>query len=258
MTRVALAMALLLCVAVTSAPVDGQSASPADDRVEEAMPYLGYTVRLPASWERVAGDAATPVPSIASIADRDPVTAQALAAAADHIAADGGLLDPMGMWAVDPDSLLQLGVLAGDPYRIGADDLRARVDASVAERGSDIGDRIVEPVALPAGGGFRASYLNALDLAQHVEYHLRTPTGRYLVLAASLPGSFDEPMSSVVDAIASSLKPIPGSSGDRPAPLPLDIVGTGCGPVGDPAGAGGQRRARTAAARRGIARHIGR
>ena len=95
------------------------------------------------------------------------------------------------------------------------------MDASVAERGSDIGDRIVEPVALPAGGGFRASYLNALDLAQHVEYHLRTPTGRYLVLAASLPGSFDEPMSSVVDAIASSLKPIPGSSGDRAAPLAL-------------------------------------
>ncbi len=44
----------------------------------------------------------TPVPSIGSIADRDQVTAQALVAAGEHIAADGGLLDPMGLWAVDP------------------------------------------------------------------------------------------------------------------------------------------------------------
>ena len=161
-----------------------------------------------------------PVPSIESIADRDQVTAQALAAAAEHIAADGGLLDPMGLWAVDPASLVQLGVLAGDPYRIDADDLRASVDASVAERGSDMGDRMVEPVALPAGGGFRATYLNALDLAQHVEYHLRTPTGRYLVLAASLPGLFDESLSAMVDEVAGRWPPSRARRAtESPAPL---------------------------------------
>ncbi|MET0771819.1 MAG: hypothetical protein ABWZ82_01945 [Candidatus Limnocylindrales bacterium] len=221
MARMAWALGLLLCGVVPAGPVGAQAASPADAFVEEAMPYLGYTVHLPGSWERVEGDTSMPVPSIESVADRDQVTAQALAAAAEHIAADGGLLDPMGLWAVDPASLLQLGVLAGDPYRIDADDLRASVEASVAERGSDMGDRLVEPVALPAGGGFRATYLNAIDLAQHVEYHLRTSTGRYLVLAATLPGLFDESLSAVVDEVARSLAPITGSSGDRPAPFPL-------------------------------------
>ena len=79
MTRVAIAMALLLCVAGPSALVAAQSPSAADASVEEAMPYLGYTIRLPASWERVVGDPTTPVSSIAAITDRDQVTAQALA-----------------------------------------------------------------------------------------------------------------------------------------------------------------------------------
>lgn len=219
MARVTLALTLVVGLLLPAAVA--RSASPDAGWVEEAMPYLGYDIQLPASWERVVGDTRTPVPSVTSIADRDPVTAQALAAAAEHIAADGGLLDPMGLWAVDPASLLQIGVLAGDPYRIDADDLRERVDTSVAERGSDIGERSVEPVALPVGGGFRASYLNATDLAQHVEYHLRTPTGRYLVIAASLPGLFDDALDAVVDGVARSLTPIPGSSGDREAPVPL-------------------------------------
>lgn len=222
MVRILLVLALVMTVAWAPSPAGGQSAGPDDGWADEAMPYLGYTVRLPGSWERVVGDTTTPVPSITSIADRDAVTAQALAAAAEHIAADGGLLDPMGLWAVDPASLLQLGVLAGDPYRIDADDLREHVDTSVAERGSDLGDRSVEPVALPAGGGFRASYLNAVDLAQHIEYHLRTPSGRYVVLAASLPGVFDESLSATIDEVARSLAPIPGSSGDRPAPEPVE------------------------------------
>lgn len=191
------------------------------DAIEEAMPYLGYTLRLPAGWERVIGDTTTPVPSIGSIADRDQVTAQALVAAGEHIAADGGLLDPMGLWAVDPASLLQLGVLAGQPYRVAADDLRAHVEASVAERASDVSEPSVEPVALPAGAGFRARYLNAVDLAEHIEYHLRTPTGRYLVIAASLPGLFDESLATLVDEVARSLAPIAGSSADRPAPIPV-------------------------------------
>jgi hypothetical protein len=213
---------LLLAVVLTSLPTAAQSASPVADGGDEAMPYLGFTVRLPAGWERVVGDTSQPVPSIASIADRDQVTAQAIAAAAEHLAADGGLLDPMGLWAVDPTSLLQLGVLAGQPYRIASDDLRAQVELSMSERASDMGDRIIEPVVLPVGTGFRAMYLNAMDLAQHVEYHLRTPTGRYIVLASSLPGLFDEASSAQVDAVARSLTAIPGSAGDRAAPGPVE------------------------------------
>src|SRR4029079_6503801 len=102
MTRIALVLALLLSIAMGSAPVAGQTPSGAGVSVEEAMPYLGHTVRLPASWERVVGDSTTPVPSIGSIADRDQVTAQALAAAADYIAAAGGALDPMGLCAAHP------------------------------------------------------------------------------------------------------------------------------------------------------------
>lgn len=206
-----------------------QSAAAPTDWVEEAMPYLGFTVRLPVTWERVVGDTTEPVPSIASIADRDQVSAQALVAAAEHIAADGGLLDAMGLWAVDPASLLQLGVVAGQPYRIGAEDLAAQVDASVSERASDMGDRVIEPVELAAGEGFRARYLNAVDLAEHLEYHLRTPTGRYVVVAASLPGVLDETTTTLVDEVARSLAAIPGSAGDRAAPGPM----ASSGPVAD-------------------------
>lgn len=232
-------LTVLLVGVLAAAPLAGPAAA-AEGGVEEAMPYLGYTVTLPSGWERVIGDTTTPVPSIGSIADRDQVTAQALTAAAAHIAADGGLLDPMGLWAVDPASLLQLGVLAGRPYRITSDDLRAQVELSISERASDLGERTVEPVALSVGSGFRASYLNAVDLAQHIEYHLRTPTGRYLVVATSLPGLFDEALSALVDRVAASLTPIPGSAADRPAPVPVassapaaDLLATLPATVGD-------------------------
>ncbi len=214
-------MSVHVSVGAQSGASDAPDASAAPAWTDEAMPYLGYTLRLPAGWERVVGDSTLPVPSITAIADRDQVTAQALVAAGEHLAADGGLLDPMGLWAVDPTSLLQLGVLAGQPYRIDADALRAQVDASVTERASDMGDRTVDPVRLPAGSGFRATYLNAVDLAQHIEYHLRTPTGRYLVLAASLPGLFDAAQQATVEDVATSLAPIPGSAGDRAAPIPV-------------------------------------
>jgi hypothetical protein len=189
------------------------------------MPYLGYTLRVPSAWERVVGNAGAPVPSIASIADRDQVTAQALVSAAQHIAADGGLLDPMGIWAVDPASLLQFGVLAGQPYRISVDDLRTQVDQSLTERASEQGDRTVDPVAFPVGSGFRTSYLDAVDLAQHVEYHLRTDSGRYLVAAASFPGLIDPSTTDLLDRVVGSIAPIPGSAGDRPAPSPLASSG---------------------------------
>lgn len=232
MSAARLVLAVLVALVALAPGATAQSSGPVGS-VEEAMPYLGYTVRLPEAWERVVGDTATPVPSIASIADRDQVTAQALVAAAEHIAADGGLLDPMGLWAIDPASLLQLGVVAGQPYRIDSDALRALVETSVTERASDMGDQTIEPVELPVGDGFRVTYLNAVDLAQRIEYHLRTTTGRYLVLAATMPGLFDDPTASLVDEVAHSLVPIPGSAGDRAAPGPLassapaaDLLGT--------------------------------
>jgi hypothetical protein len=215
-----LALSLLLVGSLPGSPTAAQVASPGSDAIEEAMPYLGYTVRLPAGWERVIGDTREPVPSIAAIRDRDDVTAQALTAAAGHIAADGGLLDPMGLWAVDPASLLQVGVLAGQPYRVASDDLRTIVETSVTERASDMRDPVMDAVELPAGSGYRARYLNALDLAEHLEYHLRTPTGRYVVIASSLPGLFDDSLSALVDGVARSLALIPDSAGDRPAPGP--------------------------------------
>lgn len=217
--RLGLSVVLLVAIGASAPPAGAQS--DADGAVEEAMPYLGYTIRLPAGWERVVGDATTPVPSIASIADRDQVTAQALVAAAQHIDADGGLLDAMGLWAVDPASLAQVGVVTGQPYRVGTDALRALVDASVSERASDMGERAVEPVQLPAGEGFRARYLSAIDLAERLEYHLRTPTGRYLVVAASVPGLFDDPTAARIENLVASLAPIRGSAGDRPPPGPL-------------------------------------
>ncbi len=214
------AAVLSVVLLLVGSPAVAQSPSP-QGWVEEDMPYLGYTVRIPASWERVIGDTDEPVPSIAAIADRDQVTAQALVAAAEHIAADGGLLDAMGLWAVDPGNLLQFGVLAGQPYRIDADGLRAQVDASVSERASDAGDQLVDPVELPVGSGYRAIYVNAIDYAQHVEYHLRTPTGRYLLLAASLPDLADASVLATLDEVARSVEPIPDSAGDRPAPGPV-------------------------------------
>ena len=84
------------------------------------MPFLGYSVRLPPGFERVGNDPDPPVPSSASIVDRDPQTANALSAAAQRIRDNGGLFDGLGLWSIDPPSLLQLGVIAGQPYRVSA------------------------------------------------------------------------------------------------------------------------------------------
>ncbi len=211
-------LALLPVAGGTQAAVPSPGAAPAQGWVRESMPYLGYTVDLPASWERVGGDPSAPVPSIDEIAARDQVTADALAAAAQRIGADGGLLDTLGLWAVDPATLTQVGVVTTQPYRIEADALQDQVDASIARRASDLQDPVVEPVSFPVGAGFRATYLDATDLAQHQELHLRTPTGRSLILAASIPGAFDADTIATIDAVAGSLAPIPGSSGDLPAP----------------------------------------
>ncbi len=186
--------------------------------VEQTMPFLGYTILLPPGFERVTGDTTAPVPSSASIVDRDPQTGEALSAAAQRIHDNGGLFDGMGLWSIDPGSLLQLGVLAGEPYRVGAGDLRGIVEQTVVERASDLSDPVVQAISVPAGSGFLADYLDATDLAQHREIHLRTPTGRYLILATSYPGIADTSLGATVLAIADSLRPITGSAADLPDP----------------------------------------
>jgi hypothetical protein len=186
--------------------------------VEQTMPFLGYTMLLPPGFERVTGDPAAPVPSSADIVSRDSQTGQALVAAAQRIHDNGGLFDGMGLWSIDPDSLLQLGVVAGDPYRVSAGDLRGVVEQAVVARASDLADPVVQAIRVPAGNGFLAVYLDGTDLAQHREIHLRTPTGRYLILATSYPGIADTSLEATVLAVAESLRPIPGSAGDLPDP----------------------------------------
>ena len=116
---------------------------------------------LPPAFERVTDDPEAPVPSSADIERRDPQTAAALSAAAQRSLEDGGLFDGLGLWSVDPASLLQLGVLAGTPYRVTPADLQEIVQQTVAERASELQDPVIDPVSVPAGDGYRAVYLDA-------------------------------------------------------------------------------------------------
>ncbi len=233
--RPALASLLLVVVGlgatgVTASPALAESTPPSTDPVidtgawsQQTMPFLGYTVLLPPGFERVTDDPAAPVPSFASIVDRDTQTGTALSAAAQRIADNGGLFDGLGLWSVDPASLLQLGVLAGQPYRVGAAELRAIVEQTVSERASDMAEPVVQAISVPAGSGYLAVYLDATDLAQHQEIHLRTPTGRYLIVATSFPGFADPTLEATVRAIAGSLRAMPASAADLPGPgIPAD------------------------------------
>lgn len=202
----------------------GASASPEVPTIDTSgwstysMPFLGYSLALPPTWERVTSDPDAPVPSIAVIAGRDEVTAQALQAAAEQVAA-GGLFASLGLWAVDPASLLQVGLLAGSPYRVTAEEFDGGVEQSVLDRASDQMTPIIGPVSFPAGDGFQAVYLDGTDLSEHREIHLRTPNGRYLLLASTYPGLAEPELAATVLAIAESIRPLPGAaSGDRPAP----------------------------------------
>ncbi len=232
--RPALASLLLVvglgATGVTASPALAESAPPSTGPVidtgawsQQTMPFLGYTVLLPPGFERVTDDPAAPVPSFASIVDRDAQTGTALSAAAQRIADNGGLFDGLGLWSVDPASLLQLGVLAGQPYRVGAAELRTIVEQTVSERASDMAEPVVQAISVPAGSGYLAVYLDATDLAQHQEIHLRTPTGRYLIVATSYPGFADPTLEATVRAIAGSLRAIPASAADLPDPgIPAD------------------------------------
>ena len=222
---VCLSVALLAAAAMATtalaqdpSPVASVAAIDTSGWVEQQMPFLGYTVRLPPGFERVGKDPDLPVPSSASIVDRDPQTGAALSAAAQRFHDNGGLFDGLGMWSIDPISLLQVGVIAGQPYRVGAGELRGIVEQTVSERASDMDDPVIRSISVPAGTGFLAMYLDATDLAQHHEVHLRTPTGRYLILASSLPGVADMATEATLEAIAASLRAIPDSAGDLAAP----------------------------------------
>lgn len=220
---------MLCLLVIAAAPVDAQSPGAPAPTFEtsswtlESMPTLGFDVRLPPGFERVTGDPARAVPSIADIDARDPTTANALIAAAQHIQGDSGLFDGFGLWSVEPATLLQLGILAGLPYRVAAADLQGLVEQSVVERASDLSDPIIQAVDLPAGQAYLAVYIDSNDLSQHREYHIRTPTGRYLILASSYPGIADTTLEAIIEAIARSISPIPDSAGDLPDPaLPSD------------------------------------
>jgi hypothetical protein len=183
------------------------------------MPGLGYAIDLPPDFERVTDDPQHPVPSIAAVAQRDPDTGTSLQIVASRLQANAGIFADLGLWAIQPSSLLQIGVLAGLPYRIAASDLHAQVDQAVAARASPLEGSSIDVVELPAGTGFLAGYRNQSDLSLHREVHLRTPNGRYLVIAMSVPGTIDASTETEFLAIAGSLTPLPGAaSGDTPAP----------------------------------------
>jgi hypothetical protein len=114
---------------------------------------------------------------------------------------------------------MQVGLLAGTPYRVPAGALESGVQQSVANRASGLAEPVIEPITLPAGEGFRASYLDASDLSQHREVHLRTPSGRYLILASTYPGVAEPALVAAFDAIGASIRPLEGDeSGERPEP----------------------------------------
>ena len=183
------------------------------------MPWLGYALDLPAGWERVTGDPESPVPSFDLVAAQDPETAQDLQAVAQQLEGGGGLFDALGLWAIDPVSLMQVGLLAGTPYRVPAAALESGVGESVANRASELSEPVIEPITLPAGEGYRAAYLDGNDLSEHREVHLRTPSGRYLILASSYPGVAEPDLAARFVAIAESIRPLEGEeSGERPEP----------------------------------------
>jgi hypothetical protein len=185
----------------------------------QAIPGLGYAIDLPPDFERVGDDPQHPIPSIAAVAQRDPDQATNLQVVATRLQANAGIFGDLGLWAMQPSSLDQIGVLAGLPYRIAAADLRTQVEQAVAARASPLEATSIDVVELPAGTGFLAGYRNSTDLSLHREVHLRTPNGRYLVVVMSLTGTIDPATETEFLAIAGSLAPLAGSgSGDTPAP----------------------------------------
>jgi hypothetical protein len=200
-------------------PTPAGSITNTSDWKTQAIPGLGYSIDLPPDFERVTDDPQHPVPSIAAIQQRDPDTATSLQIVATRLQANAGIFGDLGLWAIQPSTLLQVGVLAGLPYRIAAADLHAQVEQAVAARASPLEATSIDVIELPAGTGYLAGYRNQSDLSLHREVHLRTSSGRYLVLVISLAGTMDASTETEFLAIAGSLAPLPGAaSGDTPTP----------------------------------------
>lgn len=200
-------------------PTPEGSITDTSDWKTQAMPGLGYAIDLPPDFERVTDDPQHPIPSIAAVAQRDPDAATSLQIVATRLQANAGIFGDLGLWTMQPSSLLQIGVLAGLPYRIAAADLHAHVEQAVAARASPLEGTSIDVIELPAGTGYLAGYRNQSDLSLHREVHLRTPNGRYLVIVMSLPGTIDAGTETEFLAIAGSLTALPGAaSGDTPAP----------------------------------------
>ena len=182
---------------------------------------LGFSIELPPTFELVSGDDPTkPVPSIDSIAAVAAPIADGLKQQASILSTAPGVFGELGLWSVEPDSLAQVGLLAGQPYRVADADLQGIVQSAVAGRETPLEGSTIDQVELPSGTGYLAEYRDAVDLGAHLEIHLRTPTGRYLVLVMALIAPTVDPASDGrFLAIAGSLAPLAGAdSGDVPAP----------------------------------------
>jgi hypothetical protein len=186
-----------------------------------SMQALGFQIELPSDFEVVGDDPSAPVVDFNAIAQYDPGVASGLQTQAQRIADSAGVFADLGLWAIEPESLVQVGVLAGSPYRVSSTaDLRSIVEGAVAQRATPLEGSSIDGIELPAGVGFLAGYRDQTDLGAHLEVHLMTPTGRYLVLVMSLQSAtLDDANESRFLAIAGSLAPLVGTaSGDVPPP----------------------------------------
>ena len=156
--------------------------------------------------------------------------AAALSAAAQRIHDNGGLFDA---WACGPStrpSLLQLGVIAGQPYRVSA--RRAAGHRRAVGHRACIGPGGPRRPGHQRPGGQR---LPGRVPGRHGPgpAHARSTCGRPPGATSSwprpCPGIADAATEATVEAIAGSLRPIPGSAADLPTPV------TGSADSADPA-----------------------
>lgn len=181
---------------------------------------LGFSIQLPPTFELVGDDPDHPVPSIDAIAKVAKPIADGLTEQSSRLSTAPGVFGELGLWAVEPDSLSQVGLLAGRPYRVAEADLRNVVEAAVAARATPLEGTTIDQVELPSGIGYLAGYRDAVELGAHREIHLRTPTGRYLVLVMTfITPTVDAATEQRFLAIAGSLTALAGAeSGDVLAP----------------------------------------
>jgi hypothetical protein len=181
---------------------------------------LGYSLQLPPSFEVIGDDPDNPVPSIDAIASLSPAIADGIRTQAQRLDSQPGVFGELGLWSVEPTTLSQVGLLAGEPYRVASSDLKDIVSQAAAARATPLEGTSIDEIQIPAGNGYLVGYRDESDLGAHREIHVRTPTGRYLVLVMTVP----TPTISAADeqrflAIAGSLAPLEGAdSGEVPAP----------------------------------------